>query len=447
MMKSNTFLNPIQKFIKTESFSGILLFVSMSLALILSNSPIREYFNSIWDYEIGIKSDNFILVKPLILWINDGLMAVFFFLIGLEIKREILIGELNSLKKASLPFFAAIGGMLIPLSLFLVLNNSSETINGWGIPMATDIAFTLAILKLLGNKVPLSLKIFLTAFAIIDDIGAVLVIAIFYTGNISWLLLLYAVILLIILYLLSYLRIHNKFIFLIFGVAIWVLFLKSGVHPTIAGILLAFAVPIRQRITEYRYAQKLEDISKRLIASNNTNKLPVLSRNQIEEIDNLEEWTNKVQSPLQQLEHRLHYWVAFLIMPIFALSNAGIYISSQMIIDVSLAFNISLSLFLGKAIGVSLFSYFSIKLKIATLPKHTNFIDIIGVAILSGVGFTMSLFIGGLAFVNNDIFMNSAKIGIIAGSVVSGIVGYIILRLSIIRKNGSTMHHTACCAG
>jgi len=261
MMKSNTFLNPIQKFIKTESFSGILLFVSMSLALILSNSPIREYFNSIWDYEIGIKSDNFILVKPLILWINDGLMAVFFFFIGLEIKREILIGELNSFKKASLPFFAAIGGMLIPLSLFLVLNNSSETINGWGIPMATDIAFTLAILKLLGNKVPLSLKIFLTAFAIIDDIGAVLVIAIFYTGNISWLLLLYAVILLIILYLLSYLRIHNKFIFLIFGVAIWVLFLKSGVHPTIAGILLAFAVPIRQRITEYRYAQKLEDIS------------------------------------------------------------------------------------------------------------------------------------------------------------------------------------------
>ena len=215
---------------------------------------------------------------------------------------------------------------------------------------------------------------------------------------------------------------------------IWVLFLKSGVHPTIAGILLAFAVPIRQRITEYRYAQKLEDISKRLIASNNTNKLPVLSRNQIEEIDNLEEWTNKVQSPLQQLEHRLHYWVAFLIMPIFALSNAGIYFSSEMIIDVSLAFNISLSLFLGKAIGVSLFSYFSIKLKIATLPKHTNFIDMIGVAILSGVGFTMSLFIGGLAFVNNDIFMNSAKIGIIAGSVVSGIVGYIILRLSIIRK-------------
>lgn len=433
--EKNTILSPVQKFIKAESFSGILLFVSMVLALILSNSPVREYFNSIWDYEIGITSDNFKLVKPLILWINDGLMTIFFFLIGLEIKREILIGELNSFKKGSLPIFAAIGGMLIPLLLFLVLNNSPETKNGWGIPMATDIAFTLAILKLLGNKVPLSLKIFLTAFAIIDDIGAVLVIAIFYTGEISWLLLLYSGVLLTVLYLLSYLRIHNKVVLLIFGITIWLLFLKAGVHPTIAGILLAFSVPIRQRITEFRYAQKLENIIKRLIESNNTNKLPVLSKNQIEEIDNLEEWTNKVQSPLQQLEHRLHYWVAFLIMPIFALSNAGVYISSEMIIDRSLVLNIALSLFMGKAVGVSLFSFISIKLKVAELPKLTSFIDIIGVAIISGVGFTMSLFIGGLAFNNNDIFMNSAKIGIITGSVVSGFVGYIILRWSIIRRN------------
>ncbi len=433
-MKSKAFLSPMQKFIKAESFSGILLFISMSLALILSNSPIRDYFNSIWEYEIGIKSDNFTLIKPLILWINDGLMAIFFFLIGLEIKREILIGELNSFKKASLPIFAAIGGMLIPLSLYLILNDSSETVNGWGIPMATDIAFTLAILKLLGNKVPLSLKIFLTAFAIIDDIGAVLVIAIFYTSDISWSLLFYAGILLSVLYFLSFIKIHNKFILLIFGIIIWVLFLKSGVHPTIAGILLAFAVPIKQKINEFNYTEKLNEIIHRLTTSNNTNNLPVLSKLQIEEIDNLEDWTNKVQSPLQQLEHRLHYWVAFLIMPIFALSNAGIYFSNEMIIDVSLALNLAVSLFLGKAIGVSIFSYLSIKLKIATLPKHTNFLDIIGVAILSGVGFTMSLFIGSLAF-NNDIFINSAKMGIIAGSLVSGIVGYLILRRSITRKN------------
>jgi NhaA family Na+:H+ antiporter len=316
-MKGNAFLSPIQKFINAESFGGILLFFSMALALILSNSPIRDYFNSIWDYEIGIKSDNFTLVKPLILWINDGLMVVFFFLIGLEIKREIFIGELNTMKKASLPIFAAIGGMLIPLSLYLVLNNNPETLNGWGIPMATDIAFTLAILKLLGNKVPLSLKIFLTAFAIIDDIGAVLVIAIFYTGDISWSLLLYAGILLAILYVLSFMRIHYKFVLLVFGIIIWLLFLKSGIHPTIAGILIAFAVPIRQRIDEFKYAERLNEIIRGFTLSNNTNNLPVLSKNQIERIDNLEDWTSKVQSPLQQLEHRLHQWVAFLIMPVF----------------------------------------------------------------------------------------------------------------------------------
>jgi NhaA family Na+:H+ antiporter len=434
-MKSKTFLSPIQKFIKAESFSGILLFFSMALALILSNSPLRDYFSSIWDYKIGIQSDHFSLVKPLILWINDGLMAIFFFLIGLEIKREILIGELNSIKKASLPIFAAIGGMLIPLSMYLMLNDSSETLNGWGIPMATDIAFTLAILKLFGKSVPLSLKIFLTAFAIIDDLGAVLVIAVFYTGDISWSLLMYAGILLVILYLLSFFKIHNKIILLLFGIIIWLLFLKSGVHPTIAGILLAFAVPIKQKINEFNYSEKLKTIIYKITSSDNTNNLPVLSSQQIEDIDNLEDWTSKVQSPLQQLEHRLHNWVAFLIMPIFALSNAGIYFSNEMIIDFALALNIALSLFLGKAIGVSVFSYLSIKFKIASLPKETNFADIIGVAVLSGVGFTMSLFIGGLAFQGNDIFMNSAKMGIIAGSIVSGFVGYLILKLSIAKKS------------
>ena len=434
-LRKNLSLSPIQKFIKAESFSGLLLFVSALIALILSNIPSRELFGAIWDYEIGLTSKDFKLVKPLILWINDGLMAIFFFLIGLEIKREIILGELNSIKKAVLPIFAAIGGMLIPLLLFLSINNNPETINGWGIPMATDIAFTLAILKLLGNKVNISLKIFLTAFAIIDDIGAILIIAIFYTQDISWILLFYSSLLFIGLYILSYLKIYNKAVLLIFGFAIWLLFLKSGVHPTVAGILLAFAVPARQKISEFKYAQNLEKILQRITASNNTNKLPLLSEKQISEIDNLEDWTNKVQSPLQHLEHRLHYWVAFFIMPIFALSNSGIYISSNVVIDFSFALNIAISLFIGKTVGVSLFSYISIKLNLADLPKNTNFIDIIGVAILSGVGFTMSLFIGNLAFLNNDILMNSAKIGILIGSITSGILGYFLLRWSIFKKN------------
>lgn len=427
-MKRKASLNPIQKFIRAESFSGIILFFAMALALIISNSPFREYFSSIWQYEIGIKSDNFELIKPLIFWINDGLMAIFFFLIGLEIKREILIGELNSLKKASLPIFAAIGGMVIPLSLYLLLNTNPETIHGWGISMATDIAFTLAILKMLGNRVPLSLKIFLTAFAIIDDIGAILVIALFYTSDISWSLLFYAGILLSILYLLSYFKLHSRMILLSFGIVIWILFLKSGIHPTIAGILLAFAVPIRQRIDEFTYAEKLQRIMRKLTNSINTNDLPLLSSKQISVIDNLEDWTNKVQSPLQQLEHRLHSWVAFLIMPVFALSNAGISFSNDMTVDIALVLKLAISLFVGKTLGVSVFAYLSIKFKMATLPNQISFSHIVGVAILSGVGFTMSLFIGNLAFGTNDIFMDSAKIGIIIGSVVSGIVGYLVLK-------------------
>lgn len=427
-MKQNTLLNPVQKFINAESFSGVLLFFVTILALILSNSPLRGPFESLWQYEIGIKSDNFTLVKPLILWINDGLMAIFFFLIGLEIKREILLGELNSVKKASLPVFAAIGGILIPLLFYILLNNNSETANGWGIPMATDIAFTLAILRLLGNRVPLSLKIFLTAFAIIDDIGAVMVIALFYSGNIAWNLLLYAAILLAILYLLSYLKIHSKFLLLIFGAIVWFLFLKAGIHPTIAGILLAFAVPVRQKINEFAFVEGLRNITSRMTDDSNTNILPVLTNNQIEEIDNIEECIRKVQSPLQQLESRLHDWVAYLIMPVFALSNAGINLSDGSNIDIALAINIAVSLFLGKAIGVSLFSYLSIRLNISSLPDNVRFNQVIGIAILAGVGFTMSLFIGGLAFGSNMVFLSSAKIGIIAGSVISGITGYLLLR-------------------
>ena len=428
-MSSNTHIsNPVQKFIKAESFSGILLFFVTILALILSNSPIRASFESLWQYKIGIQSEDFTLVKPLILWINDGLMAIFFFLIGLEIKREILLGELNSMKKASLPVFAAIGGMVVPFLFYIILNSNSQTANGWGIPMATDIAFTLAILKLLGTKVPLSLKIFLTAFAIIDDIGAVMVIALFYSGNIAWNLLLIAVIMLAVLYLLSYLKIHSKFILLISGIIIWVLFLKSGIHPTIAGILLAFAVPIRQKVDEFAFADKLREITSRLTLDSNTNKLPLLTASQIADIDNLEDCTEKVQSPLQKLEKGLHNWVAFLIMPVFALSNAGINFVDGTAYEWSLATTIALSLFLGKAIGVTLFSYISIKLNIASLPENTSFIQIMGVAILSGVGFTMSLFISGLAFSDSMIFLSSAKMGIIVGSIISGVIGYLILR-------------------
>ncbi|MGK0234070.1 MAG: NhaA family Na+:H+ antiporter, partial [Psychroserpens sp.] len=290
MIKKNI-LSPFQKFVQIESFSGILLFIATILALIWANSSFGESYQLLWQYKIGFTSSHFELNKPLILWINDGLMAIFFFLIGLEIKREFLIGELNSVKKIAFPLFGALGGMLIPVLFFLVLNQNSETIPGWGIPMATDIAFSLAILKLLGNRVPLSLKIFLTAFAIVDDIGAVLVIAIFYSENINLGLLMAALVLLAILYFLSFKGYYSKYLLLIFGVIVWVLFLKSGIHPTIAGILLAFSVPVRQKINTPAFIENLSSIVEN-IKNAKTSEKPILSKEQIAEVDDLENWTD-----------------------------------------------------------------------------------------------------------------------------------------------------------
>ncbi|MEG1556408.1 MAG: Na+/H+ antiporter NhaA, partial [Bacteroidales bacterium] len=423
-----TLHSPIQKFIKAESFSGFLLFFTTILALVMANSPLREIYHHIINFDIGLRFQNDEFYKPLIFWVNDGLMAVFFFLIGLEIKREMIVGEINTVKKAALPIFAAVGGMLCPMILYLCLNNNPETMQGWGIPMATDIAFSLAILQILGKRVPIGLKVFLTAFAIIDDIGAVAIIALFYTENIVWSLLLYAFILLGMLYFLSYRNKFSKYILVPIGITVWILFLQAGIHPTLAGILLAFSVPIRQKIDEFTYAEKLKQIVNKITLPSNTNEHPVLTNEQIEEIDNLEDWTSKVQSPLQHMEHKLHYWVAYFIIPIFAFANAGVTFTNSADINFYLAVSILLALFAGKTIGVFLFSLLSIKFKIAALPENVNFTHLLGIAILSGVGFTMSLFIANLAFADSLLYLNSAKFGIIMGSVISGTIGLIVLK-------------------
>lgn len=428
-MVKRVLITPFQKFVRIESFSGMLLFGATILALILANSPLAEQFHSLWQYKLGITTSGFELIKPLILWINDGLMAIFFFLIGLEIKRELLIGELNSTKKASFPLFAAIGGMLVPVLFFLVLNKNPESAGAWGIPMATDIAFSLAILTLLGKRVPLGLKVFLTAFAIVDDLGAVLVIAVFYSESIKWSLIGIALVLLAILFFLSYRKIHVKALILAFGVVIWFLFLKAGIHPTIAGVLLAFTVPIRQRIGVKTYIKKLCDIVDD-IKEDEKVQGPLLTKSQIEGIDDLEDWTEKVQSPLQQLEHRLHNWVAYLIMPLFALSNAGVSFSGDTKLDSFLGGVIVVSLVLGKLVGITLFSWLGIKLKLAELPEGVNFMQIVGTALLAGVGFTMSIFVANLAFYGNDLLLDSAKVGILVGSLIAGAAGYLVIRLS-----------------
>lgn len=428
-MIKNYLLTPFQKFVKIESLSGILLFSATLVAMIWANSSFGESYQSLWQYKVGIGSEKYGLVKPLILWINDGLMAIFFFVIGLEIKRELLIGELNSVRKATFPIFAAAGGIVIPLLLFTLLNHNPETARGWGIPMATDIAFSLAILKMLGKAVPLRLKIFLTAFAIVDDLGAVSIIAIFYSSGIDWLLISYSFILLLALAVLSARGLYSWYLTFIVGIVIWVLFLKSGIHPTIAGVLLAFTIPIRQRIDVQSFLKQLSSTAGRISEPTQTPQ-KILSKNQIAELDALEDLIEDFQSPLQKLEHQFHAWVAYFIMPIFALANAGIVFSFDMEIDPTLILNIALALVVGKGIGISLFSYLAVKLNLAELPKGVNAIQVIGVAILAGVGFTMSIFIANLAFDNNLMFIDSAKIGILIGSFISGIIGAMILKFS-----------------
>jgi len=427
MIRKNI-LSPFQKFVQIESFSGILLLIATVVALLWANSPFGESYQSIWQYKVGFTSEHFELNKPLLLWINDGLMAIFFFLIGLEIKREFLIGELNSFKKVSFPLLGAFGGMLVPVLFFFVLNQNPETTKGWGIPMATDIAFSLAILKLLGNRVPLSLKIFLTAFAIVDDIGAVLVIAIFYSGSINIVMLGTALILLAVLYILSFKNIYSKYLTLAFGIVIWILFLKSGIHPTLAGILLAFSVPVRQRISTPAFIGNLVSITeniKRTVVS----EKPILSKEQIAQIDDLENWTDKYQSPLQHLEHRLHDWVAYFIIPVFALANAGVLINSNLDLDVNLIRNIILCLVLGNSIGISSVILIAKKIKLIDVPKDISNRQIIGVSFLAGIGFTMAIFIAGLAFANSPEYIDSAKIGILIGSLISAFLGYMVLRV------------------
>ena len=429
-------LTAFQKFDRTQSLGGILLFGATILALLFANTQLADFYDNIRETKLGFEAGSFSLRKPLLLWVNDGLMAIFFFMIGLEIKRELMIGELNSPARAALPLIAALGGMLVPVVFYLVLNKIPQASHGWGIPMATDIAFSLAILKLLGNRVPVGLKVFLAAFAIIDDIGAVLVIALFYSSSIDWIMLAWAAIPIALLVFLNLKNLFPKYLHLACGIIIWYFFLKSGIHPTITGVLLAFTVPLRQKIDVHTYTQEMCRIADQ-IREHDTARPPLLTSEQIEQIEDIEEWTERVRSPLQHIEHILHGWVAYLIMPLFAFFNAGVAFSAGMDPNVPLISSLALSLFLGKTLGVTIFSYAGLKLRFASLPVGVSFAQIFGTAMLAGVGFTMSMFIGNLAFSGAPLLMDSAKIGIMAGSFVSGLAGYLMLRFCP-RGNGQT---------
>ena len=376
--------NYFKNFLHNSQSSGILLIICVAISLMIANTSLGTTFQSLLDQKIGTEIFHF--NYSLSVWINDGLMAIFFLLVGLEIKREIVEGELSSFKNASLPIFAAIGGMVVPALIFFLFNQGTDYIKGWAIPMATDIAFSLAIISMLGKNVPISLKIFLAALAIVDDLGAIVVIAIFYTDQIHWDYMALSGLMVAILALLNYFNTERAIFYLIPGVFLWYFMHHSGIHATIAGVLLAFSIPTNASTTE--------------------------------------------MSPLEKMEQKLHLPVNFLIMPIFALANTNITFKNGMVdaLFSNFGYGIILGLVAGKVIGINLFSWLSIKLKISNLPDKSTWTQMIGTGLLAGIGFTMSIFIALLSFKNKIEIQDEAKFAILVASLISGLLGYFLLK-------------------
>lgn len=432
----NKLLKPIDDFMRSSSSGSIILIFATFLALIIANSPLQDWYTNFMqnDFTIGFTESSFHLKEPFYLWINDGLMAIFFFHVGLEIKREVIAGELSTIKKASLPIIAAIGGVILPILIYIFLNVDTKTAHGWGVPMATDIAFSLGILQLFGKWVPTGLKVFLAAFAIVDDILAVLVIAIFYSMQIHWNLLLYALCILLFLLFLDYKKYFSRFIHFPLSVAVWILFLKSGIHPTIAGVLLALTIPATRRTSLDNFFERIKSSVQTFIQhKEQLQDNDILEEEQVDAAHEINSLSKKISSPLQKIERDLNPWITFIIMPIFAFANAGVNVTNQSNLDFNLVWHIATALILGKTLGISIFSWVSIKTKITNLPSGVTFKHLFGIAILGGLGFTMSLFIANLAFKNHAL-LSAAKIGILGGSIIAAIVGYVVLHL-VLKKN------------
>lgn len=422
----------IARFINEETIGGIILILATVAALIWANSSLYESYHYVWyEMKAGFKWGDFELIGSLHHWINDGLMALFFFTVGLEIKREIIGGELSSLKKASMPIMAALGGMILPAVFYaVVVSGYPEFMNGWGIPMATDIAFALGLLAMLGKGVPINLKIFLTALAIADDLGAVLVIAIFYTEAIDYSELLSAGFFLIVLVIANFAGVRRTVFYAVVGIlGVWMAFLFSGIHATIAGVLLALTIPARTKIDENKYVDKLKRLTDKFGKERpNDNKL--LTKKQVHLLTDIEELNDKAHTPLQKLEHALHPVTTYFILPLFALSNAGVHIEGNIfsLVVHPISLGIIAGLVLGKFLGITLFSRLMVKLKWATLPEGVSWKQIYGVGFLAGIGFTMSMFISELAF-DSDEYKQIAKVGIIAASVIAATIGMIWLKI------------------
>lgn len=442
-----------KKTLRNYTNGGTVLMVATALALVVVNIPgLTNFYNSLWTHEMALQIGSFNLFShqghpmSVMAFINDALMAVFFFSVGLEIKREILVGELSSFRQALLPIVAAIGGMALPVLIFFLIGHGSDYMDGAAIPMATDIAFSLGVLAMLGNRVPVGLKIFLTTLAVVDDIGGILVIAIFYSSHIDYWLLIAAAALLLVLVSGGKLGIQSKLFYLGIGTIIWFLFLNAGIHPTIAGVLVAFCVPARPVYAPKKYVKTIRS-GIRHFAQEDDEKLnsrTILDKNQMNWLKEIESASDKVISPLQDLEDHLHPMVNYIIVPLFAFANAGIYLgdlqASAIISGVSLA--ILLGLVVGKFLGIFLFSALCIKCKWAPMPEGTNWKQLAAVSVLGGIGFTVSLFIANLSFGSGDVLasqlLNNAKLGILVGSLLAGFLGWLFLHLTLPKSSPQT---------
>ncbi len=411
--------------------------IAAVIAMLWSNSPYTDVYFDFWNKELTLGHGTLQVSEPLILWVNDGLMALFFFVVGLEIKREVMAGELSTIKEVIMPFTAAIGGMAVPAIIFILIAGNTPIGHGWGIPMATDIAFSLGILSLLGAMVPIGLKVFLTALAIVDDIGAILIIAFFYSNDIQWGYLQVAAGLFLLLLIFNYFNLRIVALYLFVGLFVWFCFLKSGVHPTVAGVLVALTIPARRKIKMQDFIKQTKSSLVLFDKAKWLDSKVLLGKEQITAVDCIAENVKKVQSPVQSLENSLSTFTANLVMPIFALANASIVIvASEFNLLNRATFGVGLSLLLGKVVGVSLFSWLSVRLGWAKLPTGVNWTQIIGVGFLSGIGFTMSLFITNLAYADATV-ITASKIGIVIGSLLAGVIGFIILKINF-RKMEST---------
>ena len=421
---------PFEHFLHAQTTTGMILMFMTILALILANSPLTENYAHFFHTKVNLTVGSWELSHNIHHWINDGLMAIFFFIIGLEIKREILVGELSNLKVAILPILSAIGGMLFPALIYLAINQGTEGANGWGIPMATDIAFAISALVLLGKRVPPALVTFLVALAIVDDLGAVLVIALFYTEQIHFLPLALAGVSFLVLVSFNRFGIHAILPYFIVGLFLWFFMLESGVHATIAGVIAALAIPSKPKRTPDGFSSHI----KALLAKYDevsTGDVHELNEKQKAILRNIQDQIDDVGTPASRLERGLHLPVALIVIPLFALANAGITIDFSSLGEVlfePVSLGIIAGLIGGKVLGIFGIAWLAIKLKIAKLPKESSISQIFGVAFLGAIGFTMSIFVADLAFVNSEELIFQAKVGILLASLMAGVIGYIWLR-------------------